>query len=84
MTVSAASDADAVVDDAVTVTHAVSSTGDYSGETASDVAVLITETDTATLSIDDVSADEDAGDDDVHGAFERGDRPGRDGGVVNR
>ena len=61
VTVSAAEDNDAVADGAVTVTHAVSSTGDYSGETASDVKVTITETGTPTLSIGDASAGEDDG-----------------------
>ena len=60
VTVSAAQDDDALMDDAVTVGHTVGSTGDYSGETAADVAVMITETDTPTLSIADVSAPESA------------------------
>ena len=61
VTVSAAGDEDAVVDDAVTLTHTVSSTGDYASETAADVAVTIAETDTPTLSIADESVAEDAG-----------------------
>ncbi len=61
VTVSAAGDEDAVVDDAVTLTHSVSSTGDYNGETAADVAVTIAETDTPTLSMSGVRADEDVG-----------------------
>ena len=60
VTVSAEQDDDALMDDAVTVGHTVGSTGDYSGETAADVAVMITETDTPTLSIADVSAPESA------------------------
>ena len=62
VTVSAAGDEDAVVDDAVTLTHTVSSTGDYASETAADVVVTITETDTPTLSMSGVRADEDVGD----------------------
>ena len=61
MTVSAAGDEDAVVDDAVTLTHTVSSTGDYASETAADVAVTIAENDTPTLSMSGVRADEDVG-----------------------
>ena len=61
MTVSAAADDDAVLDDAVTLTHSVSSTGDYASERAADVEVRITEIDTPTLSIEDEKAAEDAG-----------------------
>ena len=61
VTVTAAEDDDAVVDDAVTITHTAASTGDYAGETAADVEVRIAELDTPTLSIADVRADEDAG-----------------------
>ena len=43
VTVSAAADDDAVVDDQVTITHSVSSTGDYSSQTAENVVVSITE-----------------------------------------
>ncbi len=60
VTVGAAGDDDAVVDDAVTITHAVSSAGDYAGETAADVEVRIAESDTPTLSIADESVAEDA------------------------
>ena len=61
VTVSAAADTDAVVDDQVTITHSVSSTGDYSGKTASSVTVSITETTVPVLSIGNVSAAEGAG-----------------------
>ena len=59
VTVSAAEDADAVVDATVTVGHAANG-GDYVNESA-DVKVTITETDTPTLSIADANAAEDAG-----------------------
>ena len=59
VTVSAAEDDDAVVDDAVTVGHAASG-GDYVNESAN-VEVTITENDTPTLSIADGSAAENAG-----------------------
>ncbi len=61
VTVSAAEDNDAIADGAVTITHTVGSTGDYSGETASEVEVTIVETDTPTLSIEDAHANEYAG-----------------------
>ena len=61
VTVSAAEDPDAVADDPVTLTHAVSSGGDYSGETAADVTVTITENDTPVLSMAAQSATESAG-----------------------
>ena len=61
VTVSAAGDEDAVVDDAVTLTHTVSSTGDYASETAADAVVTIVEDDTPTLSIANRSATESAG-----------------------
>ena len=61
VTVRATEDDDAVVDATVTLTHSVSSTGDYNGETAADVAVTIVETDTPTLSMSGVRADEDIG-----------------------
>ena len=61
VTVSAAADDDAVVDDQVSITHSVSSTGDYSGETAESVEVSITETIVPVLSIENASAAEDAG-----------------------
>ena len=60
VTVRAAGDADAVVDAAVTISHTVSSPGDYAGETASNVEVRIAESDTPTLSIADESVAEDA------------------------
>ena len=59
VTVSAAEDADAVVDDAVTVGHTANG-GDYVNESAN-VEVTITENDTPTLSIADGSAAENAG-----------------------
>ena len=62
VTVSAAEDADAVVDATVTVGHAANG-GDYTNESA-DVKVMITETDTPTLSIADAGAAENAGSDD--------------------
>ena len=62
VTVSAAEDADAVVDEA-TITHAVAG-GDYTSETASDVDVTVTDNETAstkvTLSVSPASVDEDA------------------------
>ena len=61
VTVSVATDADAVVDDQVTITHSVSSTGDYNGKTASSVVVSITETTVPVLSIGNASALENAG-----------------------
>ena len=63
VTVRAAEDDDAVADAPVTLTHAVSSTGDYgtNGVTADPVEVTIVEADTPTLSIADMRADEDAG-----------------------
>ena len=51
VTVSAAEDDDAVGDDPVTLTHAVSSSGDYAGEPAASVTVTIAESDTATLTL---------------------------------
>ena len=59
VTVSAAEDADAVVDATVTVGHAANG-GDYVNESA-ELEVMITETDTPTLSIADGSAAENAG-----------------------
>ena len=50
VTVSAAHDADAVADEPVVLTHAVSG-GDYEGVTAADVEVTITEDDTAGVTI---------------------------------
>ena len=50
VTVTAAQDADAVADDPVTLTHAVSG-GDYEGVTAAGVVVSITEDDTAGVTI---------------------------------
>ena len=57
VTVTAAHDDDAVVDDLVTVTHAVSG-GDYEGVTAASVEVSITEDDTPALTIADANATE--------------------------
>ena len=59
VSVSAAEDADAVVDATVTVGHAANG-GDYTNESA-DVKVMITETDTPTLSIADAGVAENAG-----------------------
>ena len=50
VTVSATQDDDAVVDDPVTITHAVSG-GDYEGVTAADIEVTIVEDDTAGVTI---------------------------------
>ena len=60
VTVSADQDDDAA-NDTATLTNAVTSGGDYSGETADDVTVTIIETNTPTLMIEDVSAGEDVG-----------------------
>ena len=61
LTVSAAEDdGDALDDDPVTLTHAVSG-GDYGGETASSVTVTITENDGPSVSIADASGGESAG-----------------------
>ena len=57
VTVTADHDDDAVVDDLVTVTHAVSG-GDYEGVTAASVEVSITEDDTPALTIADANATE--------------------------
>ena len=58
VTVTAAHDDDAVVDEPVTLTHAVSG-GDYEGVPASEVTITITEDDTPTLTIADADATED-------------------------
>ena len=61
LTVSAEEDdGDALDDDSVTLTHAVSG-GDYGGETASSVTVTITENDRPSVSIADASGGESAG-----------------------
>ena len=61
LTVSAEEDdGDALDDDPVTLTHAVSG-GDYGGETASSVTVTITENDRPSVSIADASGGESAG-----------------------
>ncbi len=51
VTVNAGQDADAVNDPAVTITHTVTSGGDYNGETADDVTVTVTDDDTASSEI---------------------------------
>ena len=56
---SAADDADAVVDEAVTISHSATG-GDYTGQSA-ELAVTIAETTLPALSITDRSASEDAG-----------------------
>ena len=61
VTVNAAVDADAVTDPAVTLTHTVTSTGDYNGVAASDVLVTIGETTVPELSIASSSQTEGAG-----------------------
>ncbi|MCY4670172.1 MAG: hypothetical protein OXC29_19570, partial [Rhodococcus sp.] len=55
--VTATHDADAVADEPVMLTHAVSG-GDYEGVTASEVTITITEDDTPALTITDVDAAE--------------------------
>ncbi len=60
VTVTAAEDADAVVDDAVVLTHSVRG-GDYDGVSVADVVVSISEADTPALTITDASATEGAG-----------------------
>ena len=57
VTVTAAEDADAVADDPVTITHAVSG-GDYDAVTIASIEVTITEDDTPTLTIADANATE--------------------------
>ena len=52
ITVSAAQDADAAADQAVTLSHAVSGTGEYASVTAESVTVTITDDDSAGVSID--------------------------------
>ena len=52
VTVSAAQDEDAATDEAVTLSHAVSGTGEYASVNAADVEVTITENDAARVSID--------------------------------
>ena len=52
MTVTAAQDPDAATDDPVTLTHAVTGTGEYQGVAAASVTVTITEVDTAAVGID--------------------------------
>ena len=52
VTVSAAQDDDAATDEAVTLSHAVSGTGEYASVTAESVTVTITENDAARVSID--------------------------------
>ena len=52
VTVTAAEDPDAVADEAVTLSHAVSGTGEYQNVTAADVEVNITEDDSAGVTID--------------------------------
>ena len=62
VTVSAAEDGDAASDDAVTLTHTVTGTGEYSGVTAGSLTVTIVENDTSVLSVDDdAEAAEDGG-----------------------
>ena len=58
VTVTAAHDDDAVADEPVLLTHAVSG-GDYEDVTASEVTITITEDDTPTLTIADADATED-------------------------
>ena len=62
VTVSAAQDDDAASDTAVTLTHTVTGTGEYSGVTARSVKVTIVETDTSVLSVGDAQAVEEGGD----------------------
>ena len=59
--VNAADDTDSDSDPSVTITHTVSSGGDYAGESAASVIVTIIENDISTLSIDNTSASESAG-----------------------
>ena len=61
VTVSAAEDMDAVVDLAVTLTHTVTTGGDYQGQSVDNVVVTITEDDTAVLTIEDQDVLEGAG-----------------------
>ena len=72
VTVSAAEDDDAVTDEAVTLSHAVTSSGDYGSETAS-VTVSITEDDTAAAALTLVFAAPAHGDEDSSGDVNRGD-----------
>ena len=83
VTVTAAQDADAVNDDLVTLTHAVSG-GDYGTVTAPSVAVTILEDDMPTLLIADAEASEGDGGDDICGGAERAQQPDGDGGIRDR
>ena len=61
VTVAVAQDDDAASDAAVTLTHSVTGTGEYSGITADSVTVTIVERDTSVLSVSDARAAEDGG-----------------------
>ena len=84
VTVSAAEDDDAVNDAVVTLTHAVSSSGDYSGQSASSVTVTITENDTPVLSIADRSAAESGREPGVPGEPEHREQQRGDGRLRDR
>ena len=62
MTVTAAEDPDAVSDQVVTLTHAVTGTGEYAAVTATDVTVTVTDDDTPGVTISETALTVDEGD----------------------